>query len=309
MLVPTHSRPLTLEIAVASALNQTIRDVEVLIIGDGATGALRAKALELCAADPRVRFFDHPKGAHHGEHYRHDAIMAARSDAIFYLCDDDIFMPTHVEQLLGLLETKNFVQSMNGSINPAGEVDFYPADLSNALTIEWHLRDDVRYNSVSITGTAHTKSFYLQIDDPWTTTPPDHWPDHYQARKFFRHPARAAATSRRMTALQLPTTQDGRSEWTEEERLVELRRWADLAQSPDGQRVIDELVAAGVVPRMERDYRRITAMHSELTMLMTERSALLAELDVSRNAVLAMMATWSWRLTRPLRFVRRMTLR
>ena len=115
----------------------------------------------LVAADARVRFLDLPKGPHHGERYRHDAIEAARSDAIFYLCDDDLLLPDHVADLLELLEDHDLVQSLNGWVTrrragPASTPPTWPTPSRRDL----HLRDDVRFNSVSITGTAHTRALY-----------------------------------------------------------------------------------------------------------------------------------------------------
>ncbi len=303
ILIPSFERADSLRIAVASVLAQTVHDVEAVIVGDGVTDAVRAAATEL-AADDRVVFHDNPKGPHHGEIYRHDAILAARGDAIFYLCDDDVLLPTHVEELLALLETHNFVHSLNGYIAPDGSIGFYAADLADPETIAWHLRDDVRYNRVSITGTAHSRQFYLDLDDPWSTTPPDEWPDHHQWRKFMARPEFSGATSTRMTALQLPTSGDGRDSWTETERLAELRRWAAVSQVE-----IDELVAAAARRTLAKNSEQIawmalerarieaettrdldwlsgerTRLDDELRMARDESAYLRAELETARSA-------------------------
>jgi glycosyltransferase involved in cell wall biosynthesis len=171
VLIPSHDKPTTLPLTVDSVLRQTVADLEVLVIGDGVTDDVRAVVEELVRADDRVRFLDFPKGPHHGERYRHDAVVQARSDAIFYLCDDDLFLPDHVADLLSLLEDHNFVQSFNGFCRPDGDLGFYPADLSNPGTIAMMLAEPLRYNAVSITGTAHSRAFYEQLGDRWDTTP------------------------------------------------------------------------------------------------------------------------------------------
>jgi len=253
ILIPTHDRPATLRLAVQSALAQSISQLEVIIIGDGVTDALRQEAFALQSSDQRVVFLDFPKGEHHGESYRHDAILAARSDAIFYLCDDDLFLPDHVSDLLELLVDHNFVQSLNGFIRSSGELEIYPANLKDPLTIHWHLRTDLTsfYNSVSLTGTAHSKGFYLDLDQPWETTPEGRWPDHFQWCKFFSSPDLQAATSSRMTALQLPTTVDGREGWSALERHAELAHWAAIVLCPGAQSLIDERVARASVNTTE----------------------------------------------------------
>ena len=243
VLIPTHDKHTTIALAVDSVLRQTVPDLEVLVIGDGVTDLLRAEIERLCALDPRVRFLDLPKGPHHGERYRHDAILAAESDAIFYLCDDDLFLPAHVEDLLGLLEEHTFVQSLNGYCRPDGQVSFFAADLGNPTTVHLMLDERLGYNNASITGTAHSRAFYLEVDDRWDTTPAGVHPDHHQWRKLWRHPSYRGATSHRMTTVQLPTSSDGRDAWTPEQRHEELLRWYDLVTAPDAQQRYDAIVA------------------------------------------------------------------
>jgi len=290
VLVPTHNRAETLRLAVASALAQTVSDVEVIIIGDGVTDPVRAAANELVNSDTRVVFLDRPKSAHHGEEYRHEAIVMARSNAIFYLCDDDLLMPDHVDDLLLLLKECNFVQSLNGFVGASGDIGFYPADLSDPTTIALHLEVDKPYfyNSVSLTGTDHARDFYLELDSPWESTPPGRWPDHYQWCKMFLSPELKAATSKRMTALQFPTGSDGRDTQSEQERLTELRRWASVVASPHGQAEIDELVRQCSPAQMERDQKKIfelsVGFHEALRQLAEAREQLAEAREQLENA-------------------------
>ena len=242
--MPTHSHASTLALSVGSALQQTEPDVEVIIIGDGVTEQVRKAAVALAASDERVRFFDHPKGENHGETYRDAAIREAASDAIFYLCDDDLLMRHHVADLLELLKTHNFVQSKNGYFTVDGQIGPYPGDLAEADTIAQTLRHDIVFSVVSITGTAHSREFYL-AGEPWTTTPPGEFPDHHQWRKMMRRPEFSGATSTRMTALQFPSSSEGRDSWTPEQRVAEIAEWAHLAATDEGMSRVDELVARG----------------------------------------------------------------
>lgn len=252
VLIPIHDKEDTLRLAVDTVLRQSVEDLEVLLIGDGVTDGVRLVAQDLVTADARVRFLDFPKGPFHGERYRHDAIEAATSDAIFYLCDDDLLLPEHVADLLALLEDHDLVQSLNGYLTPAGEVRLYPGDLAEPSCIALHLRDDVRFNIVSITGTAHTRRAYAESGDRWETTPAGYWPDHWQFRKLMRRPGFRGATSHRMTALQFPTSSDGRDTWDEEARVAEIRPWHQLVTSAGAQDDIDRRVARGLLPQLQR---------------------------------------------------------
>jgi hypothetical protein len=282
ILVPTHDKHTTLPLAVDTALRQSVEDVEVIVIGDGVTPELR-EVIE-AFTDPRVRFLDLPKGPHHGERYRHEAIVQARSDAIFYLCDDDLLLPDHVADLLGLLEDHNFVQSFNGFVRTDGELDFYAADLADASAIELMLDPALRHCSVSITGTAHSRRFYEEVGEHWDTTPPGEWADHWQWKKLFRHPGFRGATSERMTALQLPTTNSGREAWSPEQREAELRHWYDLVVGPDPQPRIDALVH-----RASR--RALAEERKELAVLRHAFDTLTRELDAARASVVELRTT------------------
>ena len=61
-IVPTHSHASTLPRSVRSALSQTERDIEVIVVGDGVDEPTPEAAQALVEADDRVRFVDNPKG-------------------------------------------------------------------------------------------------------------------------------------------------------------------------------------------------------------------------------------------------------
>lgn len=270
VLIPIHNKPTTLPLTVDTVLRQSVADLEVLLIGDGVTDSVREVVGDLTDRDERVRFLDFPKGPHHGERHRHEAVEAARSDAIFYLCDDDLLLPDHVADLLDLLERHTFVQSLNGEVRPDGRVRFYAADLADPEVVAMHLRDDIRFCSVSITGSAHTRALYDAVGDRWDTTPEGWWPDHWQFRKLMAHPSYSGATSRRMTALQFPTSSDGRDTWSDEARLAELEPWHRLVVSPGGQDDVDTRCDAGRREQLVEDRATIALLQHDLAWLREE---------------------------------------
>lgn len=241
VIIPTHDHAATLPLAVRSALEQTLRDLEVVIVGDGATDEVGAAATDLERRDPRVRFLDLPKGDRHGEIHRDTAIRQAHGDDILYLCDDDLLLPTHVAELCDLLERFHFVQCRNGFVDAAGDVHLYPGDLGDVRFLPLLLDETRPFNFVSLTGTGHTKDFYLD-GEPWTTTPPGVWPDLHQWRRMLRPGVARTATSPRMTALQFPTHGE-RTTWTAAERLAELETWAGFVRQPGAQQRVDDLAA------------------------------------------------------------------
>ena len=324
VIIPTHDHDETLPMAVDSARAQTISHIEVMILGDGVTPEVRGVAEGLVAADHRVRFLDLPKGEHHGESSRDTAVREAASDAIFYLCDDDLLLPRHVENLLALLVTCDLVQCRNGFIDTSGELVLYPTDLSLPEAIEWHLRTP-RRNAVSLTGTAHTRSSYLLLDEGWTTTPVGEWPDHYMWKKFLRRDGVRAATHPEMTAVQLPTSA-GREQVQQRERAAELRWWAERLQQPHAHDWLQAQVSAVTSRQLDRTHRlqvdatlalrrereqlsrereahgaALAAADERLRALQSRYAALSGRFDVQRARLRRIQRSRSWRLTSPLR--------
>ena len=319
IIIPTHDNDSTLALAVRSALGQSVTEIEVIICGDGATDRVRDVARTLAASDDRVVFLDLPKGPHRGEVRRHEAILNARSDAILYLCDDDLLLPAHVADLLELLVDHDFVQSLCGRVDPDGGIELYPGVLGDPETIEWILREDRRFNSVSLTGTGHSRSRYIEIGMHWETTPEGMWPDHHQWRRMLGTGVMRSATSSRMTALQFPSGEHGRSDWDERRRFDEVTRWAEFVTRSDAQDKIDRLVFDGVTRQIGSIYRQTLDLHVELREANDARHGLGMEVGRLRQEIdslrirlsdahqenAALRATVSWRLTAPLRLARR----
>jgi len=313
ILVPTHNRPGTLPFSVGSALAQTESDLEVIIIGDGVTPEVRRTAQDLVAHDSRVVFLDLPKGENHGEVHRDTAIGSARSDAIFYLCDDDLLMPSHVSDLLGLLHAgRTFVQSLNGWIDLDGVIHRSPGWLDDPVSVSWVMQPRWNYNFISLTGTAHSRRFYQEVGHPWSATPAGDWPDRYQWRMMLYQRGFSGATSRRMTALQFPASEPARAGITERRQLAEIKHWAKRIQQPGAQQQIDGMVAEATDAALIHVTRLLIA--SELTLRETAPGsedmtgswrAQTAELEELRRWREDMLNTLSWRITRPLRAIRR----
>ncbi len=85
-----------------------------------------------------------------------------------------------------------------------------------------------------------------------------------------RHPSYVGATSARMTALQFPTSSDGRDTWTDEERVAELRPWHQLVVGPGGQADVDARCEAGRRAQLVEDRAAIALLQRDLAWLREE---------------------------------------
>src|SRR3989338_8677774 len=94
VIIPTHNRPELLKRAVKSVLNQTYKDLEVIVVDDG----LEKRADETVNSfnDSRLKYIQHPeeKG---GSAARNTGIKNSSGEFIAFLDDDDEWLPEKLE--------------------------------------------------------------------------------------------------------------------------------------------------------------------------------------------------------------------
>jgi glycosyltransferase involved in cell wall biosynthesis len=99
VVIPLYNSAATLRRAVASALAQSLRDIEVLIVDDGSRDESLPLAHQLAAEDPRVRVIALPENR--GKpHAMNVAIAAARGTWTAVLDADDWYAPDRLETLV-----------------------------------------------------------------------------------------------------------------------------------------------------------------------------------------------------------------
>jgi GalNAc5-diNAcBac-PP-undecaprenol beta-1,3-glucosyltransferase len=229
VIVPTHDHGPTLHSSLGTALAQTVEDIEVFVIGDGAPDVTREIVGELSRADERVRFFDHPKGPRHGELYRHEALAQARGEIVCYLADDDVWLPEHIETMREALNGSDFVGAHAVHVTPAGELLTWPSDLSLPWFRERMLAGDT--NFVPLSCAAHTLEMYRRLPEGWGPAPLSLPTDLFMWRKLLSLPGLRARSTTLPTVVHLPSTL--RRGWTAEARVAELEPWARRVADPE----------------------------------------------------------------------------
>ena len=254
VLIPTHDHGPTLIYSVRSALAQTVREIEVFIVGDGVPDVTRNIVADLMKGDPRLRFFDNPKGPSHGEIHRHAALAHARGRIVAYLGDDDLWFPNHIEAMLRLLHDADFAHALPLWVATDGTLGTWTVDLETPFARELLLSGQ---NRIPFACGAHTLATYRKLPG-WRTTPEGTFTDLYMWQQFLGHPECRAVSGTEPTVLHFPSP--WRTDWTIQERVEELERWADrLTDSTWRDRfVLDVLDGAA------REHARLEAHASDL---------------------------------------------
>ncbi|HSM01052.1 MAG TPA: glycosyltransferase family 2 protein [Acidimicrobiia bacterium] len=222
VLIPSHEHGPLLLLAARSTLAQTVEDIEVFIVLDGADDATREAAHTARREDDRVHVIDRPKGARHGEAYRHEALAGARGEIVCYLADDDLWFPDHVEYLLDLLEENDFANVLPLVVMPDGRLDVpYLGDLADPRYRQAILDD---FNFVPLGAAGHTMSAYRSLSDGWTPAPPGLPTDLHMWKKFAAIEGLRMVSGGHPTLLHLPSVM--RPDVGIEDRLAELRLWS-----------------------------------------------------------------------------------
>jgi glycosyltransferase involved in cell wall biosynthesis len=275
ILVPTMSdRGPLLPVTIGCALAQSVKEIEVFIIGDGVNDATRGVIHDLMARDARVRFFDYEKHERRGEPNRHEALKQARGKIICYMCDRDLMLPNHVETMLALLENADFAHTLISAMTPEGTFQFFTsADLSDPDDRRWTARGWNIENGIPLSFAGHTLEMYRRLPHGWRTTPDGVFTDIYMWRQFLAQPDCRAVSGTVPTILYFPRAP--RNDLTIAQKRVELERWRDVIQAPSGMERIFQLLLNGLSTeansrgkrlrqiasrRSERIYRRLTRL-------------------------------------------------
>ena len=102
VIVPSFNAEAFLSDAVKSVLNQTWRELELIIVNDGSTDETMALAEQFGDGDRRVKIVDKPNGGPSSA--RNAGIAAASGDAVCFLDADDILLQDKVRRQVAFLE-------------------------------------------------------------------------------------------------------------------------------------------------------------------------------------------------------------
>ncbi len=227
VIIPTHDHGETICFAVESALSQTVSDVEILIIGDGVPDFAKP-SIERCLEDSRVRYLEHGKSSRHGEEYRHLALQTAKSKIVCYLSDDDLWLPNHLETMLGLLANADFAVSRSIACYPGGpsECKIWWSDIEG----EAGKRLLAERTGPPLSTGGHTLSAYGRLAEGWTSTPSGIPTDLFFWNKFITDAQFSLMSGGLPTVLKFCSI--SRKGWSNHARASELKGWSESIKCP-----------------------------------------------------------------------------
>ena len=109
VVMPVYQGQEHLAAAIESVLAQSVDRLELLVVDDGSTDGSSAIARTYAARDPRVHY-RRQENAGQGA-ARNAGIAAARAEAVAFLDQDDLWLPTKLERQLPLLDETTVVYS------------------------------------------------------------------------------------------------------------------------------------------------------------------------------------------------------
>ena len=101
VIMATYNWSAVLPYSIASVLEQTFTDFELLVIGDGCTDDSERVVSEI--KDPRVRWINIPRFGHQSGP-NNEGLRQARGAAIAYIGHDDLWLQDHLMQLVAALD-------------------------------------------------------------------------------------------------------------------------------------------------------------------------------------------------------------
>lgn len=104
VIIPTYNWSTVLPYSIASVLRQTLTDFELLVIGDCCTDD--SEQVVAAVGDPRVRWINLPANHGHQSWPNNEGLRQARGEIIAYLGHDDLWLPHHLEVLVGAIDAE-----------------------------------------------------------------------------------------------------------------------------------------------------------------------------------------------------------
>jgi GalNAc5-diNAcBac-PP-undecaprenol beta-1,3-glucosyltransferase len=226
VLIPTFNNGAVIRNAIESVLAQTVSDLELFVVADGAPEDTHAVLDEYAARDARMRPYKFAKGPRHGEDHRNAVLRVARGEMICYLGDDDVWFPDHLEVMQDLLAEADFAHTRHTEVYTTYEISGQHLSIADPAIRQRMVEE--KFNIFGPTVVGHRLDAYKRLPQRWSAAAPDLWTDLTMWRKWIAAENVRFRSSLAVTTLHFPRSQ--RQDMTRENALNEVRFWAELAR-------------------------------------------------------------------------------
>lgn len=103
IILATYNRPYVLRHCIASVLQSSLADWELIVVGDGCTDDTESTVRAF--ADSRIRFVNLPANSGGQALPNNTGLELARGRYIYFLNHDDLFFPDHLAQSIAFMDT------------------------------------------------------------------------------------------------------------------------------------------------------------------------------------------------------------
>src|SRR5262245_44139130 len=158
------------------------------------------------------------------------------------------------------------------------------------LSVSWQPHPYVRWasNGFGLAFAGHRLEAYLRLPEGWTTTPTGLPTDQFMWTTFAREPWC------RIRALQWPISlhfpAPDRRNWTDEQRVDELARWADIIGRPNGREHVHRAMLRTFGDILLRQNLATVQQHAALSAPLEREELLRARAEVERDAAQTLLA-------------------
>ncbi|MEM5770872.1 MAG: hypothetical protein AAGU32_21710, partial [Bacillota bacterium] len=144
-----------------------------------------------------------------------------------------------------------------------------------------------------------------RLEEGWISTPITDIPtDLYMWNKFLSGEKFTFKTTMKITALNFPLHQ--RKEWTEQKRDAELQKYFRMMENPQFLRNSVEILFNKYQKEKMMFEWRINELQERIKLLDTQKENLEQCINQLESEISSIHSTVSWRVTRPLRYLRRL---
>ena len=147
VILPTYNWAEVLPYAIGSVLQQTLRDFELLVVGDGCTD--NSESVVRAVGDHRVRWINLPANTGHQAGPNNEGLRLSRGRFVAYIGHDDLWLPRHLELMTAAInESTAFARGRALFVPPGAPPDLRPGAGWNYWRGAWipptslvHVRD------------------------------------------------------------------------------------------------------------------------------------------------------------------------